>query len=68
MFCCLFLYAYLPTKRLVHVFTDDSVVAVHRLEVHQFGYRTFHRTVVSAHNTGILELKAGVITVHLHTA
>ena len=48
------LYRYLPTQRLVHIFPDEFWVFVSGLQMHQFCHRTLHRTVVTAHHTGIL--------------
>ena len=52
--------------RLVHQFSHNTIVAIQALEMHQLGEGRLYGAVISAYNSRILELKAGVVAFHLY--
>lgn len=65
--CCIFLGDF-SAQGSVHITADNVVVGEVGLKEHQFGDSTFYGTVVSADDSGFLELVSGVVASHLYAA
>ena len=62
------LNGHFPPDVARHVVSDLVIVGVSGLEIHQFRDRTLHRTVISADDTGRLELVTSIVATHFHAS